>query len=99
VANEAKTASNFSASLDSSLHPFAPLDVDFAVIVTELSGPVQGSGSGRIGAYVHHAGIMDGAMHLGLVVHEPGHVLLITDPAETAGDRSLLKPLAVTVER
>ena len=52
------------------VHPFAPLDVNFAVIVNELSTPVQGSGSGRIGADGHHARILDRAMHLAFVIHE-----------------------------
>lgn len=46
------------------MDPFAPLDVDFAVSVNELSAPVQGSGADRTGADAHHAGILDRTIHI-----------------------------------
>jgi hypothetical protein len=57
---------------------FAPLDVDFAVTVNELSAPVQGSGADRTGADTHHAGILDRKIHHGFVIRQSGHALLVS---------------------
>lgn len=75
------------------VNPFPALDVNPAMIVNELSGPVKGSRLGGIGADGHHARVLDRAVDLGFVIHKPGHTLFVINPANTAGSANPRKAL------